>query len=128
MKTRPTIVTILAALLSCLSAGCAKSTPKNRLDIVLEGPWILYQDLQFDNRGKKIPVLVAIAPNGVSATAVHKHGKDGVAEANSAHSHADDGDQLHHHLPQQVHPGIVLRIDVECLDSSQMEMSGDEGN
>jgi|NGEPerStandDraft_6_1074524.scaffolds.fasta_scaffold02472_4 hypothetical protein len=100
MKTRPTIVTILAALLSCLSAGCAKSTPKNRLDIVLEGPWILYQDLQFDNRGKKIPVLVAIAPNGVSATAVHKHGKDGVAEANSAHSHADDGDQLHHHLPQ----------------------------
>jgi hypothetical protein len=74
------IATCLAALLCCATGCCDKG--KNRLDITLEGPWILFQDTQFDNNGEKIPVLIAIAP--INATT------DQLAS----------NDYIHHHSPQ----------------------------
>src|ERR1700685_3802073 len=77
MKTRAMVATCLAGILCCAS-GCKEA--KNRLDIILEGPWILYQDKQFNDNGGKFPVLVAIAP------------------AMGAITGADD--QVHYHVPQ----------------------------
>jgi hypothetical protein len=79
---RPTIVVFILGLLFCTSGCCDKG--KNRLDIALEGPWILHQTQLDDGHGNKIPVLVAIAP--VDATAEDQPGMS--------------IDPLHHHSPQ----------------------------
>lgn len=75
-----TAVICLALGLSCTIGCCNKGS--NRLDVVLEGPWIVYQDTQFDSRGAKIPVLVAIAPISATSQAMVS------------------GDYFHHHSPQ----------------------------
>lgn len=72
----------LAAVLAGVLSLSALAAAQSQLDIALEGPWILYQDLHFSGKNnKQIPVLVAIAP--LSAT------------MNSAAL-----DIQHHHVPQ----------------------------
>ena len=90
MKARLTTTVFFAASLCCLLAGCAKPCPKNRLDITLAGPWLLYQDFQFDAWGKKVPVLIAIAPKGAGAATTDMGDKD----------KEDHHDSQYHHLPQ----------------------------
>jgi hypothetical protein len=81
MKAHFAIALSLVTSLCCLSTGCSK----DRLDIVIQGPWILYQDNQFDKDGRKVPVLVAIAPT----------------DALSYPGTADNPDHPHlHHIPQ----------------------------
>jgi hypothetical protein len=79
MKTHLMIAVCLIGALSCAS-GCNKA--KNRLDVTLQGPWMLYQDSRFDDNGKKVAVLIAIAPRGVSDYT------------------GGPGDDLHHQPPQ----------------------------
>ena len=55
------MVACLAALL-CGTPGCCDKA-NSRLDIALEGPWILYQETQFQGDGRNVPVLIAIAPS-----------------------------------------------------------------
>jgi hypothetical protein len=42
---------------------CHISSAQTRLDVSLEGPWLLYVEPQFQTAGGASPVLVAIAPN-----------------------------------------------------------------
>jgi hypothetical protein len=94
MKTRVRIVTSLLALLCCVS-GCKRA--RNRLDVTLEGPWILYQDTQFDDNGAKVPVLIAIAPDLGAVTGADDH--------------------VHYHVPQ-ITTGdgyFILRNDIYCI-------------
>jgi len=93
MKTPFVIVTCLAALLCC-STACQNG--HNRLDIALEGPWILYLDHDFDDHGKKTTVLIAIAPHDATAETV---------------------DKMHHHIPQiSAGDGYYIRhAGVYCL-------------
>jgi len=63
MKNRSPIALGLFISLFCLSA-CGR--PTNRLDVTLQGPWIVYEDTQFAGNGKTVPVLVVIAPRGAS--------------------------------------------------------------
>src|ERR1700689_124396 len=67
------IAYLCLVVLTCQVAGCWRKG-NNQADIVLEGPWILYQDNQFDDHGKKTPVLVAIAP--LAATVMTLDPKD----------------------------------------------------
>ena len=75
------LICVCLVLSVCHLAGCCRAG-NNHLDIILEGPWILYQDNQFDSQGKKIPVLVAIAPLAATVTSLNPQ------------------DKLHHHSPQ----------------------------
>ena len=58
--SRQTIFVFFLGLLFCTTGCCDKG--ENRVDIALEGPWILYQTHLDDGRGNKTPVLIAIAP------------------------------------------------------------------
>jgi hypothetical protein len=69
MKTRLMVGAYWVVLLS----GAAMACGQNRLDIVLEGPWILYQDTQFLDGTKKVPVLIAMAPGVVDDTQLWGH-------------------------------------------------------
>jgi hypothetical protein len=81
MKARFVFALSTIALLCSFGTGCSKE----RLDIVIQGPWILYQDTQFDKDGKQVPVLVAIAPT----------------DALSYQGTVDNPDHPHlHHIPQ----------------------------
>ncbi len=78
MKSSWLVATCLAAVLC--TTGCQNG--HNRMDLALEGPWILYQDHNFDDHGKKISVLIAIAPGGATMATI------------------GDMDPKYHHLPQ----------------------------
>jgi hypothetical protein len=115
MKSRLMIATCFAALLCCAGLGCSK----NRLDITLEGPWILYQDHQFDKNGHRVSVLVAIAPAGVHTSSVNA---------------TDPPDELHHDPPRIstgdgypiTVPGIYcLTFDGECARKGFSELKHD---
>ena len=94
---RTAIVVCLAASLCCTLGCCDKG--KNRLDVTLEGPWILYQDTQFDSDRGRVSVLIAIAPTGAVAEKMAK------------------GDSDHHHLPQlSTGDGYYIpKPDIYCL-------------
>jgi hypothetical protein len=79
-------IACFATLISCSTGCCDKGS--NRLDIALEGPWILYQDTQFDGNGTKVPVLIAIAPTAAIDYAA--------TMAGTQHK----SDSLHHKPPQ----------------------------
>jgi hypothetical protein len=98
MKRSATLVCLAISL--CLTLGsCDKG--KNRLDIALEGPWILYQDAHFESVKGGVSVLIAIAPTGAVAENL-KMAK---------------GDQDHHHIPQlSTGDGYyVPKPDVYCI-------------
>jgi len=97
------IIAFFAALISWSTGCCDKGS--NRLDIALEGPWILYQDTQFEGNGTKVPVLIAIAPTAAidyAATALGtQHRSDGL-----------------HHKPPQLSAGdgyYIPKPDIYCL-------------
>jgi hypothetical protein len=115
MKSRLMITTCFAALLCCTGLGCSK----NRLDITLEGPWVLYQDHQFDKNGHKVSVLIAIAPASVHTPSVNA---------------TDPPDELHHDPPRIstgdgypiTVPGIYcLTFDGECARKGPSELRHD---
>jgi hypothetical protein len=59
MKALPVFFTWVAVL----TWGVAASAQNQKLDVVMEGPWIYYQDDNFtDSSGKTASVLVAMAP------------------------------------------------------------------
>src|SRR5262245_24603146 len=101
MKRYAAVICLILGL--CCTIGCCKKGT-NRLDVVLEGPWIVYQYTQFDSQGTKVPVLVAIAP--ISAT---------------SHPMAP-GDIFHHHSPQlstgdgfYIKPDYLKKAHIFCL-------------
>jgi hypothetical protein len=98
MKRRLMIATSLAAML-CIATACFDKG-NDRLDIILEGPWILYRETQFRNdNGKAVPVLIAIAATRATIEPLPAN------------------DKLHHHLPQ-ISTGDGYYIDkpaVYCL-------------
>jgi hypothetical protein len=95
MTNRWMIVLCLGCILCC-STGC--SNGKKRLDITLEGPWILYVEPQFEHDGHKVSVLIAIAPTLATAD-------------------TDQMDMNHHHLPQlSTGDGYyITKPDIFCL-------------
>jgi hypothetical protein len=97
------MVACLAALL-CGAPGCCDKA-NNRLDIALEGPWILYQETQFQGDGTSVPVLIAIAPSEAidygDTGANNQHQPDGL-----------------HHKPPQLSTGdgfYITHPDIYCL-------------
>ncbi|HXM59642.1 MAG TPA: hypothetical protein VN950_02225 [Terriglobales bacterium] len=60
MKARLNLALCLATLLCCTASSIAQAG--KRLDVALEGPWILYEDHQFMSGKKKVSVLIAMAP------------------------------------------------------------------
>ena len=79
MKLCTAVICLAVGL--CCTIGCCKRG-SNRLDVILEGPWIIYQDTQFGSNGAKVPVLVAIAPISATSQVI------------------SSGDYFHHHSPQ----------------------------
>jgi hypothetical protein len=65
MKARAIIPTCCTALLCCAASVTVHA--QNRVDITLEGPWILFQDPSFkltnDATSKTVPVLIAMVPD-----------------------------------------------------------------
>jgi len=72
--------TLFITTLACLTTACRQRPTK--LDIALEGPWILYLDSDFDAYGKKRSVLIAVAPKDATTAAMKKD------------------DEMYHHIPQ----------------------------
>jgi hypothetical protein len=106
MKPRLIAAKGLVVLLLCVASTLTAA--QTRLDITLEGPWILYTD----NTLAKWPVLVAISPGGVS-----KDGDDTYFHTMSVT--AGDG------YPVQ-HPGVYcLRFDTVCGAQGTPSLSSD---
>jgi hypothetical protein len=61
------------AMLCCINGAVAQS--KNRLDIILEGPWIIYsgQLQQNSTSSVSIPVVIALAPGVGKVKEDHRH-------------------------------------------------------
>jgi hypothetical protein len=98
------LISACTTLLACSLTGC-RHKPKNRFDIALEGPWVVYQETRFQNNGKHVTVLVAIAPNGAidynDVGSVIQYPSDGL-----------------HHRPPQLSTGdgyYVINPDIYCL-------------
>jgi len=101
--SRLVFATCLAALMFFVT-GC-RHKEKDRLDILLEGPWILYQETQFDSNGRNVPVLIAIAPDGAID----------YADIGSVTQYKPDG---FHHRPPQLSTGdgyYIMNPDIYCL-------------
>jgi hypothetical protein len=68
MKARLTMgLAIAAAVFWAAACGHSCSGCGPRTDITLQGPWVLYQDKKFDNHGREVSVLIAIAPKDAVA-------------------------------------------------------------
>lgn len=80
--SRLAIFVLFLGLIFSTTSCCDKGA--NRVDIALDGPWIIYQTHLDDGHGNKKPVLIAIAP--MNAT---EEEQQGVAI-----------NRLHHHSPQ----------------------------
>jgi hypothetical protein len=98
------LISASLVLFACSMTGC-RHKPKNRLDIALEGPWVLYQETRFESNGKHVTVLVAIAPNGAID----------YKDVGSVVQYTSDG---LHHRPPQISTGdgyYVMNPDIYCL-------------
>jgi hypothetical protein len=98
------MVACLAALL-CGTPGCCDKA-NNRLDIALEGPWILYQETQFQGDGRNVPVLIAIAPS------------EAIDYGNTGGNNQNQPPDGLHHKPPQLSTGdgfYITHPDIYCL-------------
>jgi len=118
MKMRSIGAVGVAAMLSVMSVGCSR----DRMEIVLEGPWLLYQDTQFDEDGHGVPVVIVIAPG--TAIDYKDIGNPGYTAA----------DNMHHKPPQLstgdgffiATPGIYcLTFDNKCAPKGADSLKAD---
>src|SRR5271157_1681167 len=107
-------------LLLCGATGCCKKG-SNRLDIALEGPWILYEDSQFDDHGKKVPALIAIAPIGATVESLKP---DDYAHHHSPQLSTGDGFYIQKPFLKKAHI-FCLTFDGKCAPEGPESLSSD---
>jgi hypothetical protein len=113
---------IFASMLLSLygAIGCCDKG-SNRLDISLDGPWILYQDMEFNEYGKNVAVLVAIAP--ISATVESLQGND-YKHHHSPQLSTGDGYYISNAFLQKAHI-YCLTLDSRCARKGPRSLNSD---